>query len=538
MSAKLTDDISLTQAKNFLSSFTGNSYYFFFGRPQIWDDEANPPEPTGSIVEEAQIHAQMIGLKKLETSNASHVVERINWVSGEYYDMYRDDWDGTIRGYSSNGNETFPKTLTEARCIVTVDTGSGVFNVYKCLDNRRQLSGDGVIAGTVVPSTVKPTGTTNEIIVTSDGYRWKYLYTVSETDKLNFFTPNYTPIKNVADNVATNGDGAIHSIIMLNGGSGYTSTPTVTFVCDGTAPTIDEIIVTNGVVSHIKLDGYGTGNTFCNVFISSPGGAGITATAKAVISPYGGHGYNNIDETYADKLIITTTLSSVDPYDAVGYRQFGIIRNIENADGLAVSIAARRDPREKFEYVIAEGDGTIVNGTPLKKDGTSQVVRYPSQFIQDNEDNGVQLISVLDGGTGFTSAPTVLFSGGEGTGAAATAIVANGSVTKIIVTNPGTGYTSAPDITLDGGGGVGGSASSTIGPRTFVYLTTDYDKKQLPVVNQDVLSNISETLKIRLMNKVEPEIKYRSGKVIFIENRDPLVRTTTTLERFKMVLDF
>jgi hypothetical protein len=538
MPAKLTEDTSLTQAKNFLSSFTGNSYYFFFGRAQGWDDEANPPTPTDTIIEEAQTHAQMISLKKLETSNACHVIERLNWVSGEYYDMYRDDWDGTIRGYSANGDTTFPKSLTDTRSIVTVDTGSGVFNVYKCIDNRQQLSGDGVIAGTVVASTVKPTSTSNEIVITSDGYRWKYLYTVSEIEKLNFFTPNFTPIRNIENNVAAGGDGAIHSIIITNPGSGYTAQPTVTFICDGTAPVVDQIIITNGSISHIKLNTAGSGNSFCNIVISAPGGSGVNANAKAIISPFGGHGFNNVDETYADKIIVTSTLSDSDPYNAVGYRQIGIIRNIQNFDGGAISIAPRRDSREKFEYVISDGDGTIINGSPLKKDGETEVIRYPSQFTQDDTDNGVQLVSVLNGGENFTTPPTVSFSGGGGTGAAATAFIVDGEVSKIIITNPGSGYTSAPSVTLTGGDGTGASAQSTIGPRTFVFLTTDYNKKHIAVENQDVISNISETLKLRLMNKVESEVKYRSGKIVFVENRDILVRTPTTLERFKMILDF
>jgi hypothetical protein len=538
MPAKLTEDTSLTQAKNFISSFTGNSYYFFFGRAQGWDDEANPPAPNETVIEEAQAHAQMIGLKKLETSNVCHVIERLNWTAGEFYDMYRDDWDGTVRGYSASGQETFPKSLTDVRCIVTVDAGFGVFNIYKCIDNRQQLSGDNVVAGTVVPSTVKPTSTSNEIIATSDGYRWKYLYTISETEKLNFFTPNFTPIRDIPSNVASNGDGAIHAIIMINQGSGYTSPPTVTFQCDGTPPEIDDIIITNGRISHIKLNTPGSNNTFCNVTISAPGGGGINATAKAVLPPYGGHGFSNIDETYADKVIVSTTLSSIDPYNSVGYRQIGIIRNIQNSVGGAISIAPRREPREIFEYVIAEGDGTIVNGSPLKKDGETGVIRYPSQFTQDNSDNGVQLVSVLNGGSDFETAPNVIFSGGGGTGATAVATVVDGVVTKVIITNPGSGYTSAPEVTLVGGGGSGASASSTIGPRSFVYLTTDYDKKHLSVEDQDVLSNIGETLKIRVMNKVESEVKYRSGKIVFIENRDILVRTPTTLERFKMVLDF
>lgn len=52
---------------------------------------------------------------------------------------------------------------------------------------------------------------------------------------------------------------------------------------------------------------------------------------------------------------------------------------------------------------------------------------------------------------GYTSAPAVTFTGGAGSGAAATATVVNGRVTAIAVTNGGSGYTSAPTVSLPGG---------------------------------------------------------------------------------------
>jgi len=68
---------------------------------------------------------------------------------------------------------------------------------------------------------------------------------------------------------------------------------------------------------------------------------------------------------------------------------------------------------------------------------------------------GVSGVTVTSGGTGYTSAPTVAFSGGGGTGATGTAVVAGGVVTGVTITAPGTGYTSAPAITFTGGGGNG-----------------------------------------------------------------------------------
>lgn len=75
-------------------------------------------------------------------------------------------------------------------------------------------------------------------------------------------------------------------------------------------------------------------------------------------------------------------------------------------------------------------------------------------------------------GSGYTSAPTVAFSGGGGTGAAGTATITTTYVTYsgvttaitgvsgITITNPGSGYTSAPAVTLSGGGGTGAMAQA------------------------------------------------------------------------------
>ena len=60
--------------------------------------------------------------------------------------------------------------------------------------------------------------------------------------------------------------------------------------------------------------------------------------------------------------------------------------------------------------------------------------------------------TISNGGAGYSSAPTVVFTGGGGTGAAATATEAGGAVTAITLTNPGSGYTSAPTISFTGGG--------------------------------------------------------------------------------------
>ena len=70
--------------------------------------------------------------------------------------------------------------------------------------------------------------------------------------------------------------------------------------------------------------------------------------------------------------------------------------------------------------------------------------------------------NVTAGGSGYTSAPAVSFSGGGGSGAAATAVLLNGAVSQIQVTNIGTGYNTAPAVSFSGGGGTGAAATASI----------------------------------------------------------------------------
>ncbi len=74
-------------------------------------------------------------------------------------------------------------------------------------------------------------------------------------------------------------------------------------------------------------------------------------------------------------------------------------------------------------------------------------------------DNGIMKITLTNGGSGYTSAPTVVFSGGSGTGAAATAVISGGAVSYIYVRQSGSGYTGTPTISFTGGAGTGATAT-------------------------------------------------------------------------------
>jgi len=77
--------------------------------------------------------------------------------------------------------------------------------------------------------------------------------------------------------------------------------------------------------------------------------------------------------------------------------------------------------------------------------------------------NSVQGITVdpQNQGNGFTVAPTVAITGGNGNGAEARAIISSGKVIAVNVTNRGTGYTSNPSVSFIGGNGTGAVATAT-----------------------------------------------------------------------------
>lgn len=62
-------------------------------------------------------------------------------------------------------------------------------------------------------------------------------------------------------------------------------------------------------------------------------------------------------------------------------------------------------------------------------------------------------VTITNVGAGYGSVPTVGFSGGSGAGATATAVVTNGSVTAVNITNPGSGYVVGDTVTLTFTGG-------------------------------------------------------------------------------------
>jgi len=74
----------------------------------------------------------------------------------------------------------------------------------------------------------------------------------------------------------------------------------------------------------------------------------------------------------------------------------------------------------------------------------------------------VNTVNVSSGGSGYRTAPVVIFVGGGGTNAKATANISNGSVTSVTVSSGGSGYTAAPTVSFFSESGSGVTATAVI----------------------------------------------------------------------------
>lgn len=208
------------------------------------------------------------------------------------------------------------------------------------------------------------------------------------------------------DGLALYGAGTLApDVTVTDGGSGYTSPPTVTAYGGSGMGALFSASVANGVVTGVTVNNAGTGYLLTDhVQLAFSGGGGdTTATATAAV-----------DNTTGGVTSVTIT-----------------------AGGSAYTSAA--------VVAFSGGGGSGATGTVL---GTGGVITG---------------VSIINPGTGYTSAPTVAFTDtGGGTGATGVAEISPGQVTSITVTNQGTGFVGTPLVSIIGDGvGATGVASGS-----------------------------------------------------------------------------
>ncbi|MNK01768.1 SusD family protein [compost metagenome] len=118
--------------------------------------------------------------------------------------------------------------------------------------------------------------------------------------------------------------------------------------------------------------------------------------------------------------------------------------------------------------MFAEAENEINGPTQPAIDAVNLVRRRA--YGVDLNGQVIKSITVNNQGSGYTSLPTVTISGGGGTGAILTPVIADNKLIRIDILSRGTRYTSEPTVTISGGGGAGASVTVAITSPTEFML--------------------------------------------------------------------
>jgi hypothetical protein len=540
-----------------------SNYYYFLGKTLEWNDEATPPYPVDSYAYERAVRDDIITLKTITASDVSFVIPRVNWTSGTVYDMYDDEYSTevlglnivnggtgytslptiTITGGGGTGAKYYPVvydgSIIEIERIGVSDTsrgtgytsvptvtvtgggGSGAvlqaivniapsgaqkleesnfyvitedYNVYKCLDNNNNAI-----------SLAKPLGTSTSPITTSDGYVWKFMYTVPINLRNKFLSEDQMPVVSALSNQFYS-NGAMDSIIINNKGSGYT-TATLTVSGDGYREE-DPTFLTS-----ITVPTGGNGYISPTVTFGDP-----TLNASSFISGstvfLGQKIYNSVFDFY--EVVTPGTLSSSEPTHRqgtvqnntaslkyLGTRVKGTVNTTNNSvtagsftTGVKYTISSLGTTN--FVAIGAASTAVVIgsiSGTTLTVTSVASGALAVGTRITGTGITAGTYITTLGTGTGGngtytvsasqtvssntitgqpTTGTTFVASGvGSGTGTAYTKSISSitllGGVKEINMLSSGSGYTSAPSVTFSGGGGSGATAVSKLNAGSVMY---------------------------------------------------------------------
>ena len=230
MPALVTTEFRIHNAKQFREMFSeaaqyggatasaalSTNMYLFIGKSAAWSGSFNDGTTTYQVSDTAQPDPNktnapssdttantsyshwkdMIAAKKVASSDVSHVIARNNWTSGRYYSMYDDTIKFSSLTASQASQNVNSGTADTTATLYPMYVMNSTFKVYKCLYNNKTES------GRPKPSTVEPTHTTTSAAAPaaqSDGYVWKYMYTISAAESLKFVTSSYIPVKQIRD---------------------------------------------------------------------------------------------------------------------------------------------------------------------------------------------------------------------------------------------------------------------------------------------------------------------------------------------------
>ena len=117
-------------------------------------------------------------------------------------------------------------------------------------------------------------------------------------------------------------------------------------------------------------------------------------------------------------------------------------------------------------------------------------------------------INTNGNGSGYSSPPSVIIGPPQtsnGVQAAGTAVIAAGSLVAVIIDEQGSGYTSAPSVSFSGGGGSGAAATAYLDTVDF-----ELDVSGAIRTSTSIISDTARILNLDIENFVTPDAKFRA----------------------------
>ena len=516
MSAIITDQLRILNAKNFVAGFntTTQAYYSFVGLPNPTSVQSNwqdsPPAPIDNFSQENFTWDTVIALKKITSGDAKQVVRKNVWSSGTTYDYYRHDYSITNTPKNSSGTSLYSANYF----VVNSD-----YRVYICLQN-----GTTPETPNGQPSLDEPTFTDLEpkaAGTSGDGYIWKYLYTIKPADIVKFDSTEYMPVPANWDTSSDNAlvrdnavDGSIKIVIIKNRGVGVgTANRTYTKVPikgDGSGAECTITINNDSKVDSVVVSNQGSNYTFGNVDLIAGGIPAPTTypTLDVIIPPKGGHGKDIYRELGATNVLLYSRIENdTQNPDFITGNEIARIGIVENPLAYGSS------------QILTLDKASAVYALRLTGSGSSTATFTQDSVIQ-------QLI-----GTGQTAMGKVI-SYDQNTGVLKywqERTFAGFSTVGVAQTNPTFGYTlnrftanpSADGSVVVTGGSVNLSISTS-----FTGISTTINNRKY-YLGQSFTNGVST-----------PEVEPYSGNILYVDNRPAITRSSNQKEDIKIILQF
>ncbi len=354
MPAIITNKFRIHNSEQFSESFSeasGNVYYLGIGRSIPFstatrgdsrtDNQGTdvlPITPADNANAESFTYDDLLAVKRVTSSDVAFVAPRRNWQTGTTYDIYRHDYGERITGTTTQQSANSGVfNLFDANFYVL----NSARNVYKCLDNNNNSA-----------STVEPTGTDTIVLSTADGYKWKFMYTLSASEQSNFLSTDFMAVSTNSSVSSNAVDGAIDVVKIKTAGSGGTdgTHTNIDIKGDGTGGKVS-VTVTSGAITAVTVTTAGTGYTFGTISNAQIVAAGATnlvgAELDVIIPPKGGHGKNAVQELGAFFVMTNTSLegtesaNSGDVSVANDFRKVCLIRDPKSGGSAATATTLR-----------------------------------------------------------------------------------------------------------------------------------------------------------------------------------------------------